>query len=304
MTETTQIAIVAAGDVARYFIEQFTGSTNEIVLLTRSSPKFPCDSRLDVRITVDSLLSNLSDCDTVLSTLSGPEEVFTSAQLAILEGWIQSTKCKTFIPSGWTINTEDFPDQPLHLSESRRTVLEALRAQRTIQWTVICNGWFMEYISSTQQRYLKDIGKEWLMDHHGKVFDLYGDGLQKITLTSAQDVARATIALLEAENATWSEFTHSEGQTLTSHDLFSIITKYDASWKIQRVTLTDVLKDVLAAMNTGQNLEVGALRLLSFTNCARCPLGKALQWGKRELGGIHPCGVEMLLKKAASTRLP
>lgn len=302
-----KIAIVGAGDVAAYFIEEFSQSSHQTVVLSRSVTKRFQASYVEVRATryaVDDLKEKLHDCDAIVSTLAGSNDDYTACHLAILEACIQSPKCKRYIPSAWTINMEDFPDQPLYLSKSRTALLEALRQQSTIKWSFICNGWFMDYIVSSSKRYLRDIGNEWIMDHNKKVFDLYGDGLQEITLTSVRDTAHATLALLEANDTPWSQFTYIGGQTLTPRELFAIVKKHDPGWKAQNVTLTNVLEDILRTMGAGEDPVLGALRLLSFTKCAKIPSEKVLKWNTGILAGVHGRDVQSFLEDSKSKAVP
>jgi putative NADH-flavin reductase len=109
-----KIAIAGAGDVAAYFIEEFSQSPHEIVVLSSSSKRNPSASNVAVRTIVyivHSLKVNIQDCNAIVSILDGPNEAHIASHLAILEACVQSRRCKRFIPSGWTTNM--FPDQPL-----------------------------------------------------------------------------------------------------------------------------------------------------------------------------------------------
>lgn len=301
-----KIAIAGAGDVAAYFIEEFSQSPHETVVLSRSLERNSSMSNIEIRTTdytVDNLKHNIQDCDAIVSTLAGPNEAYVASHLAILEACIQSPRCKRFIPSGWTINMEDFPDQPLYLSTSRNAVLKALRAQSEVKWSFMCNYWFMDYILPASNRLLKDIGNEWIMNYTTNVFDLYGNGLQEITLTSARDTAQATLALLQAHDIPWSDFTHLSGQTLTPRELFALLKRHDPSWSLRNITLTDVLRDIIDT-NAVESGVSGVLRLVGFTNCGKSPSERTLQWNTGILAGVHGRDVETFLADGRTNRVP
>lgn len=57
----------------------------------------------------------------------------------MLEACEQSEKCKTFIPSEWTLNVEDYPKQPVFLAEGNKALHTRLK-KTDIRWTIVCNA--------------------------------------------------------------------------------------------------------------------------------------------------------------------
>lgn len=151
-----KIAIAVVGDLGACFIEELSKSSHEVVMLTRSAAKSFQVPNVQVRATnytVDDLKEKLDDFDAIISTLDGSNDENITCFLAILEASRLTPRCKRYIPSAWTINMQDFPDQELYLSRSRTAVLERLRKQATIKWSFICNGWFMDYLVPASKRY-------------------------------------------------------------------------------------------------------------------------------------------------------
>ena len=83
-----KIALAGVGDVGNYFMEEFSRSTHEVVLLTSKHKSHLDRLPIDQQITdysVENLTLHLQDCDAVVSTFCGPEDKYISAHLAILE---------------------------------------------------------------------------------------------------------------------------------------------------------------------------------------------------------------------------
>ncbi|KAB8078763.1 hypothetical protein BDV29DRAFT_165733 [Aspergillus leporis] len=297
-----KIAIAGVGDVGIYFIEEFCRSEHEVVLITSKPKSLLKPLGIEQRATdysVESLMSHLHDCDAVVSTFAGPDDKYISSHLAILEACRHSPTCKRFLPSAWTTNIEDFGDQPIMLSHSRKVVRRALHSQNEIKWTMVCNGWFMDYLLPASQRYLRDISYAWVMDHQNQMFELYADGLQKVTLTSVRDVARAALSILEHDGVDWSEFTHLGGQTLTYRELYSLIKRRDPSWALKKLPLAVVIERITSGNLAGEDLDLEYFRLMGFTNCNQVPEDRALTWGTGMLEGLRARGVEEFLDEAS-----
>jgi nucleoside-diphosphate-sugar epimerase len=300
-----RIALVGAGEVGLRLATEFCKSEDEVVVLTSTmKPNFG-HLKAEINLTdysVDDLTKNLDDCDAVVSTLSGPSEFYISAHSNILEACHQSRRCKHFIPSEWNINIEDFPDQPMFSAATHEVVRSKLRSQNDTKWTMICHGWFMEYVLSPERNPLREIGLAWAMNHGTKVFDMYADGLQKVTLTSTADAARAVLAVLRDSISTGADLppvTHLAGQTLTYRDLFELIRTRDPAWKSNPVTFSEVLDAIHEGLKAGDaHVAIHQMRVLGFTNANHNPKGKALEWGMGVLQGLRATSVKEFLDQA------
>jgi len=304
-----KVALAGAGQVALCLATEFCKSDDEVVVLTSTSkPNFE-DLGAEIRLTnysVDDLTTKLDDCDAVISTLAGPNEFYIYAHSNILEACSQSRRCKHFIPSEWNVNLDDFPDQPMFSAPTHEVVRRKLRSQHGVKWTMICHGWFMEYLLPKEKNPLREIGPAWAMNHSTKVFDMYADGLQKITLTSTTDAARAVLALLRNSINTGADLppiTLLAGQTLTYRELFQSIKARDPAWRSNQVTFSEVLGDIFEGLKAN-NPEVAyhQLRILGFTNANHNPKEKALEWETGVLQGLHATTVEEFLDQAEASK--
>jgi swainsonine biosynthesis oxidoreductase SwnR len=264
-----KIAIAGVGDVGRYLVEEFTKSQHQIVALTRSSKPFLADYGVEERIsdyTVDNLVRNLQDCDAVVSSIAGTDDSYVTSHLAILSACSLTTRCKRFIPSEWSINIENFPDQPSYNQRSREIVRMALRNQKNVEWTLISSYWFMDYLLPSSQRHLKDLGLGWFTNNEQKKFEIYGDGGQLISLTSVRDAARASLKLLESPGV-WREFTHITGQTLTYLELFNLLKQRDQTWTANQLSFSDAMNSIVRGKSCGYDVSLEELRIMGFTRC-------------------------------------
>ncbi|KIW18238.1 hypothetical protein PV08_02526 [Exophiala spinifera] len=309
-----KIAIAGAGSLGRYFVEEIAKSPHHVVILTREAKDYflHLEQRVIPDYSVDHLSPVIEDCDALVSTLHAPEEAHISAHLALLEACKRSTQCKRFIPSEWAVNIEDFPDQPTYLGRRHKVVRNALRDQDEVKWTLVSVGWFTDYLLPAQQQYFTNLGDGWLTDNVAKVFDLYGDGLQHITLTSARDVARAALAMVVNAGATdgtsddshyeWTEFTHLAGQTLTYVELYEILKQRDPKWTIRKVQLTEVLDAIVDHKDEPSKSRLDYLRVMGFTSCNAVPQDRCLKWDTGILKGARARNVEEFLDEAEANR--
>jgi nucleoside-diphosphate-sugar epimerase len=300
-----KIAVAGAGQVGLLLATEFSKSEDEVVVLTRTSKPSLEHLKAEIRLTdysLDDLKRKLDDCDAVVSTLSGPDDFYISAHSNILAACSQSQRCKHFIPSEWNINLDDFPDQPMFSAATHEVIRHKLRAQHGVKWTMICHGWFMEYALPTEKNPLREIGLAWAMNHGTKVFDMYADGSQKVTLTSTADTARAVLALLRNSinnNADLPPVTLLAGQTLTYRQLFQIIKSRDPAWKSRSVNLSEVLSDIFEGLKTNDpSVDVHQMRVLGFTNANHNCEAKSLKWGTGVLHGLRATTVIEFLDQA------
>ncbi|KAF5236585.1 hypothetical protein FANTH_11196 [Fusarium anthophilum] len=300
-----RIALVGAGDVGIAFAKEFCRSMHQIVVLTGSNKPQLKHINVEVRLTdysTESLSRNLQDCDGVISTLSGPDDFYIAAHSNILEACRQSVRCKHMIPSEWNINLEDFPDLPMFSAPTHEVVRSKLRCQQDVKWTMICHGWFMEYLLTQEKNPLREIGIAWAMNHHTKTFDMYGDGTQKVTLTTLGDTARATLAVITDSIATGSQMRQATllaGESITYKDLFEVVKGQDPEWQSRNVTLTEVVNRLHSLLDSNSpETALHQMVIQGFTNANHIPKEKALAWGVGPLTDLHPTGIQEFLKEA------
>ncbi|KPI44120.1 uncharacterized protein AB675_6334 [Cyphellophora attinorum] len=299
-----KIALAGFGSVGRYFAEVIGLTSHSLVILTGKRKDYPGHQHLEQRVTkytADDLESLLEDCDAVISTIAGPNDFFVRAHLALLEACTRSPKCKRFLPSEFSFNMKDFPDVPSYLSEARIAVRDALRSQQEVKWSIICNGWFMDYLLPSSQRYIEDLGPAFAVDANRRAFDYYGDGQAKISLTSARDTARVVLALIEGSTDEWTEFSFFSAQTLTWDELYRLLKHHDATYQRKNVSITQAVQALVESRNEDDRI-VADLRILGFTRAGEIPQAESLKWNTGILTSITGRDVDTFLGEAAEHR--
>lgn len=244
-----KVAVVAVGDLARYFVDELKAQNHQMIAISRSRKPYLDDLGIAQHATdysASDLQVALADCDAAICTLRGGVPEFASIHNALLEACQRSPKCKRLIPSAWGGNLEEFPDEPLGWADELQTVVQALNGQTEVSWTAICPGWYADYILPANQRYLGSVGEIWPQNYEDKVFTLYGKGSQLVNLTSARDTARATIMLLKQDRNTWENYTYVSGAQMSWRELGDFIRERDPEYTFRRKSLAQSIKQYMA----------------------------------------------------------
>lgn len=181
----------------------------------------------------------------------------------MLEACKQSTKCERFIPSEWTLNVEEYPEQPMFLAEANKALHEKLKEVKDVESTIICNGWFADYVLPQHQRHMKSIGAAWPMDRSTKIFTIYGPGTQPVDVTSARDVAKTVAILLDSEQP-WEPDIYMSGSQLTWNDLFALIKGSDPDWTSKTKPLADTVLQI-AQNESPENVFIAHFEIQSYS---------------------------------------
>lgn len=299
--ETMKIAVAGTGNLAQYLIEEFTAAGHLVIVLTRKAKPEPASvERRQTDYSTSSLINALEDCDALVSTVADFENppAATKVHLDMLEACRQSTRCKTFIPSEWTLNVEDYPEQPVFLTEANRVLHQALKQATGVKWTIICNGWFADYIVPSQQRYLRDVGAIFPVDLSSKTFTIYGPGTQLVDFTSARDVAKATAVLLKSGEP-WEEYTYLSGEQLSWNHLFAILQKRDPAWTSKRKPLADSIR-LIADKESSESLYIGYFEIQSYSGALTLPREKVQRHRAKYFGNVHFRTIEEILDAATA----
>ncbi|KAM3510931.1 hypothetical protein MY11210_005397 [Beauveria gryllotalpidicola] len=244
-----KVAIIAVGDLARYFVEELLQRGHQVLAISRSSKAY-LDQLGVAQHTSDyseaDLTQALATCDAAICTLRFGVPEHASIHRAILRACQKSSTCKRFIPATWAGNVADFPDEPLGLSDEIEAVLKDLRSQSDVSWSSVSPGWYIDYIVPETQRYMSSLGDMWPQNYADKVFTLYGDGSQLVNFTSARDTARATIRLLEHDRREWDEFLFVSGAQMTWKELGQFIQSQDSAYTFRNKSLSQTIKQYMA----------------------------------------------------------
>ncbi|EFX04964.1 NmrA-like protein [Grosmannia clavigera kw1407] len=197
-----RVAIAGAGDLAKYLVEELLTAGHSVVVISRSCK--PWYERPDITFrtsdySVSSLVAALEDCDAVVSTILDYGTGGVVPHLNILEACQQTSRCKKFIPSEYGGDTDRFPDIPLFYEASHVPVRTALAAQTDVKWTLLGNGWLMDYFVAASQRYIRDIRAYHPIDFETNKAVIAGTGDEPVCFTSVRDLSKA-IAVLVAHD--------------------------------------------------------------------------------------------------------
>ncbi|KAL6234356.1 hypothetical protein BDW75DRAFT_212538 [Aspergillus navahoensis] len=129
-------------------------------------------------------------------------------------------------------------------------VRNKLRSQHGVKWTMVCHGWFMEYVLPGEKNTLREIGLAWAINHSAKVFDMYADGSQKVTLTSTADsTGSASRVTGQHQHRRWIVANHPPGWADSVYkELFQLIKARDPAWSSNPVTFAEVLGEIFEGL--------------------------------------------------------
>lgn len=125
------------------------------------------------------------------------DDRFLTVSHSLLEACAQSKTCKRIIPSEWAGDVRAFPTVPRYYKTTRIPMRETLRSQTDIEWTIVCPGFFMDYVVPVEKTYLKDYPDMLPWDRSLWEATLPGTGNEDVVVSSARDVMKATVQILK-----------------------------------------------------------------------------------------------------------
>ncbi|KAB8238205.1 hypothetical protein ETB97_009400 [Aspergillus alliaceus] len=278
-----RIAIAGAGGLARYISDEFPKHGHEVVILTRSEKGYfrnrPNITQTVTDYSVSSLVAAIGDCEVLISVILSYTTDFIDAHLNLIKACQLSPKCKRFIPSEFGGNIEDYPDLPSFYWETRGPVRKALQEQKELEWTIVNNGWLVDYIVPRRNRYLSDVGEAFPIDVEEKRIVIPGTGKDLVDITSARDLA-AALALL-AKAPSWEPYVYVSGKKTCWNELAELVQRrYPQIQTVRRIGLGSILGTI---QNSTDEMEV----LLAYYQIF-VPLGA---------GSLDPAKVEAQRRK-------
>ncbi|KAL0578228.1 hypothetical protein V5O48_003765 [Marasmius crinis-equi] len=204
MASRQTIAIAGASDLAKYLVEELVAhGQHQIILLSRAKRDWFDRPEVNTHITNYSLESILSILNTVKATVlfsflhSNDPAVYNTAQLAMLEACKQSSTCKRFVPSEYGGNLETHPLLPRFYAPTHAEFRKNLEKDSgDVEWTLVNMGWFMDYLAPVGKSYMKPLHPVWPVNLEKWEAVVLGTGDEPIAWTSARDVAKALVRLI------------------------------------------------------------------------------------------------------------
>ncbi|UJR38679.1 hypothetical protein I4U23_031345 [Adineta vaga] len=301
------IAVAGLGDLAKYVVEELTGSSPpvKIVLLSRESrPWFDQQSNTIFRKTdysVESLTKHLADVDVLISLIHSNDHFYNDVHEAMITACKTSPRCKRFIPSECGGDIEKFPQHPEFYVPTHRAIQKLLEQQNEIEYTLFNQGWFMDYFIPANRSYMKRILPVWPLDLEKETIRIPGTGEEPITFTSARDAGKA-LARLVSSNIPWEKYIYIAGETTTWNQVVKLIEKIypDKKLQITYKSLDELEQDRTKHLHDEDPTELwlAFMDLWNATGASAVPMDKVEQQKKRYFSNIYFSNIEEFIRAA------
>ena len=284
-----RVAIAGSGDLCRYLCEELPRQGHDVVVLSRSN-KSHLDSlaHVEQRITdyasPESLLTNIQDCEALVSTILDYSAAFIDVHLKLIEACTKSPRCKKFIPSEFSGNAERFPNQPGFYFRTREPIRQKLRGQAELQWTIVCVGWLADYVAPARNRYLSDIGAAFPLDLAAGTMTIPGDGDNVLDVTWCRDVATGLGALLKCPE--WEPYTYMSGQQVSWNSLAGIVAARGSELTVKYTSVAE-LEQMLATATDEKTARLAEFQLFSAGPAGEFSSSTVAKHREKYLSGIH-----------------
>ncbi|PSN69964.1 NAD(P)-binding protein [Corynespora cassiicola Philippines] len=246
-----RVTIAGPGTIAKYFIEELVPAGIEVTILTRSiKPEYENYTGVKQFVTdysVSSIAQGLEGSSALLSTILDYTPANIDLHLRLMEACKQSSTCKRFIPSEWGSNVEDFPDQPGFYYRSHEPIRQALRDQSELEWTIVNLGWIADYIVPSKNRYFKDIDDAFPVNFKTEKIIIPGTGKEPIDFTSAKDLAKAVVKLVQAPK--WEQYTWVSGEKSCWNDVAKLMLERYPGMTVEYKSLYQLVEEIRTAKN-------------------------------------------------------
>ncbi|KAL3480188.1 hypothetical protein BJX99DRAFT_254781 [Aspergillus californicus] len=318
MSERQVIALAGGtGDLGRYLHEELTRDGRfSVVLLTRRAvptTQYNHTTTHTTDYTEPSLLNilNATGATALISTIRCDNSAFLPLHTALLHACLHSRTCKTFIPSEWGGNSDDFPDLPISYGKTRAPLRKLLyelappeAESKKLKWTLVNLGWFMDYFLRPEKTYMKYIDGEFPLYYQDWSYTVRGSGDEIQSWTFGRDVARAVVALLGCEQD-WEPVTYVSGGWGTFNEAAKLVERfYDRPFTRKYRTLADIEASMQEYENNPANDEdIGLPEIEHFTvsGAVACPKETTLRQRAKYFSKLHFTTVEELLEMGART---
>ncbi|KAL4886190.1 hypothetical protein BJY04DRAFT_213723 [Aspergillus karnatakaensis] len=259
------IAIAGSGDLTRYLAEEFSAANIPLVILTRrEKPHFNNIAGVTQKVvdftSTSSLLSalNESKATALLSTiLTYDTDAFVTIHKNLISAAQQSTSVTRFIPSEYGVNVADYPDQPAFYWDTREPIRQILRQQTSLEWTIVSNGWIIDYIIPSKNRYMKDIGDAFFVNLAKSRMLIPGTGKEAVDVISARELARGLVMLLQAPAGSWEEYIYLSAEQVTGNKIAEMVRmRYPGvEFVVERVSLARLVYAVRDAKSDFERID-------------------------------------------------
>jgi nucleoside-diphosphate-sugar epimerase len=294
-----RIAIAGAGDLAKYLTEELFISGHAVVVLSRTQPVWFTRPDITFR-TVDyasipTLAAALSDCDALVSTILDYTTRFAASHLALIEACQQSPHCKSFIPSEYAGNTDEYPDQPAFYYSNHEPVRRVLREQTEIRWTLFNLGWLTDYLVPASYRYIKDIGDNHPVNLTAGTMKIPGTGDDMIAFTPVRDAAKAIVRLFDFQD--WEPIIYVCGETTTWNEIAKKVKDKGSGLRVSHRS-REILEKQVADARSDEEVIAAQYEIWSISGAGFLPQEKLARQREKYFKGIKFRTVDEFLADA------
>jgi len=301
------VAIVGAGNVAKYFVEELRrDGKHNIIVISRAPREWFVNAGVELRISdysTASILEHIQDAEVLVSLIHDNSSFYNEVHIAMLEACKLSKKCKQFIPSEMGGDIEKFPDHPGFYVPTHGAIRKVLEQQNEIEYTLFNIGWFMDYFVPADRTYMGSLPVIFPLDLKENTLRIAGTGDEPLSFTSARDVAKALVKLVDTKTP-WEKYIYTSGETTTWH---KVATLYE---KIKGVKLAITYKseeEVQKDINTHKDdsdpklLWLGFMDMWNATGAAGVPTEKVHLHREKYFKGVHFRDITEFIKAAEGT---
>ncbi|KAA1473987.1 NAD-P-binding protein [Dentipellis sp. KUC8613] len=260
------VAIAGAGDTAKYLVEELEkDGSYDIHLISRAERQWFNRPSISLHLTdysESSLLSilNTTGATILFSFIHSNDHFYNDTHLAMLAACAKSTACKRFVPSEYGGDLVNHADKPRMYIPTHGKVRRALREHKAkggpVEWTLVNQGWFMDYFVPLEKRYFKSLGPVWPLDTDTWEALIPGTGEEQIGWTAGRDVARALLRLIQVPSGEWPEEVYLQGDVGTWHQALAWVEEFYGRkfTKISYQPASQVYQDIVEYHNDPDNV--------------------------------------------------
>ncbi|KAL8992521.1 MAG: hypothetical protein Q9188_007566 [Gyalolechia gomerana] len=205
-TSRQTIALAAVGSMGKFVCEELLANDRfDVVVISRGRDQWFTSREIPIHVsdyTHDSVLAILNDTNatTLLSFLNLNDERYITIHRAFLSACLASKNCKRLMPSEYCGDIETFPDRPRFYGTTREPFRQILKAEaKDVQWTLIENGWFMDYFLPKEKSYMRPVPDEFPINLDEWTARVRGTGDEPQSWTLAREVGKAIVELCATE---------------------------------------------------------------------------------------------------------
>ncbi|KAL8773736.1 MAG: hypothetical protein Q9209_001504 [Squamulea sp. 1 TL-2023] len=223
------IALAAVGSMGKFVCEELLADKRfHVVVISRGRDQWFTSLNIPVHVSdycKDSVLSILDETSatTLLSFLNLNDERYITIHKAFLSACISSQSCKRLMPLEYYGNIEAHPARPRFYGTTRKPFRQILKKQaQGVEWTLIENGWFMDYFLPEEKSYMRPVPDEFPINLDNWTARIRGTGDEPQSWTLAREVGKAIVGLY-ATKVEWEPVTYVCGQWGTYNKAIKIM---------------------------------------------------------------------------------